>query len=57
MQAILDEAVAAYEDDEFWRGFSTGYDRLADDPGAWAEVQAERRSEASALADDLDDAS
>lgn len=54
MQAILDEAVAAYEEEEFWRAFTAGYDRLADDPEAWAEVTAERKGEASALSDGLD---
>jgi hypothetical protein len=54
MQAILDDAVAAYEEDEFWRAFDAGYDRLAGDEKAWAEVTAERDAEVSALTDGLD---
>ena len=54
MQVILEEAVAAYEEDQFWQAFTAGYDRLADNPEAWAEVSAERDAEASTLGDGLD---
>jgi predicted transcriptional regulator len=54
MQALLEEAVVAYEANAFWESFQAGYDRLADDADQWIEVEAERTGEASALADDLD---
>lgn len=54
MHSIVDDAVAAYEASEFWEMFATGYDRLAEDAAAWAQVQTERTAEAPALADDLD---
>ena len=55
MQAILDDAVAAYERSMFWASFEAGYDRLADHSGSWRDVEAERSGEANSLADDLDD--
>ena len=54
MQSIVDEAIAAYEANEFWRAFDAGYDELADDSQSWAQVQAEREKESSALTDGLD---
>lgn len=54
MQAIVEEAVAAYEANAFWESFDAGYGRLADDPEQWAEVGAERAGEAPTLSDDLD---
>lgn len=54
MQAILEQAVADYEANSFWESFSTGYDRLGDDADQWAEIEAERTGEQSALADDID---
>lgn len=54
MHAIVDDAVAAYESNEFWDSFNAGYDRLAADPERWADVEGERAGEASTLADDLD---
>lgn len=54
MQSVVDEAVAAYERDLFWREFIAGYERLADDEEAWRGVQAERRGEEGVLRDDLD---
>jgi predicted transcriptional regulator len=53
MQVIVDDAIAAYESTEFWRALAAGYDALAADSTNWAQLQAERDSEASALADDL----
>jgi hypothetical protein len=38
--------------DDFWQTFTAGYDRLAKDASAWAQVQVERASESPALADD-----
>ncbi|MBN9608532.1 MAG: hypothetical protein BGO26_19140 [Actinobacteria bacterium 69-20] len=54
IQTIVEDAVVAYEADVFWTAFDSGYQRLADDPEQWAEVQAERAGEAPALADHLD---
>jgi hypothetical protein len=31
MQAVLDDAVAAYEAEQFWRALDASYDRLAGD--------------------------
>ncbi len=55
MHAIVEDAVAAYETNAFWEAFDAGYQRLADDPEQWAEIQAERAGEALALTDDLDE--
>lgn len=53
MQSIVDEAVAAYAEEVFWREFIAGYERLAADDEAWQEVQAEREGEQTALRDGL----
>ena len=53
MQAILEEAVAAYEANAFWDEFNAGYERLVEKPNQWAEVQAERTGEAPTLVDDV----
>ena len=53
MQAIVDDAIAAYDANEFWQAFTDGYDKIAGDPQRWAETQDEREHEAPALADDL----
>ena len=45
--------MAAYERELFWRRLSDGYDALAENESAWAEVQAERDVEARSLGDDL----
>lgn len=54
MQTIVDEAIAAYATNEFWQAFTDGYEQLAGDPEASAQVQAERENEASVLTDQLD---
>lgn len=54
MQTIVDEAVLAYERAVFWDAFDEGYQRLADDPEAWADIQAERAAEAPAIRDSLE---
>jgi hypothetical protein len=54
MQAIVDEAVLEYARSRFWESFEGGYQRLADDPDAWAEVQDERKAEAAALLDNAE---
>jgi hypothetical protein len=54
MQAILDDAVAAYEATAFWDALESGYRHLAGDSAAWRAVADERRGEASALRDGVD---
>lgn len=51
IQQVLEEAVTAYERELFWRQLASGYDALADDPSGWAELQAERDSEAPTVRD------
>ncbi len=51
MQAVVDDAVAAYERLVFWESFEAGYAALADDPERWGEVTAERAVEEQALGD------
>lgn len=54
MQAIVEEALIAYERALFWESFESGYRRLAEDTQAWDEVQAERRGAEPALRDGLE---
>ena len=54
MSQVIDDAVAEYEQHVFWRVFEGGYARIAEDPAAGAEVEAERRGEAASLSDGLD---
>ena len=54
MQTVVERAIDAYEREIFWRRFREGYERLADDPEAWAEIQAERDFESASLRDGLD---
>ena len=54
MQAVVDEALIAYERGLFWESFEAGYARLADHSGEWDEIVAERRGEEQALADGLE---
>jgi predicted transcriptional regulator len=51
MQAVVDDAVAAYERLVFWDAFEAGYEVLSDDPEQWASVGAERAAEEQALGD------
>jgi predicted transcriptional regulator len=55
MQTIVDDAIAAYETNDFWQAFDGGYDALAnaDNPRSWDELAAEREGEAPSLTDDL----
>lgn len=43
-----------YGDDAFWRDFTDGYERLADDEPTWRDIESERRDEAGALRDGLE---
>jgi predicted transcriptional regulator len=54
MQAVVDDAVLAYERSLFWDSFEEGYRRLAADAEQWAEVQRERQAEAPTLRDGLE---
>jgi len=51
MQAVVEDAVLAYERSIFWDSFEQGYQRLATDHQQWADLQDERRAEAVALRD------
>lgn len=51
MTQLLDEAVDALERRVFFDSFSAGYEALRSDPAAWAEIEAERTTESSAVAD------
>lgn len=53
LQQVIEEAVIAYERELFWQQMAKGYEALAENEPAWAEVQAERAAEAGSLADDL----
>ena len=54
IQAVVDEALVAYERALFWESFDSGYRRLAEDPEEWNAVQEERRGEEPALRDGLE---
>jgi predicted transcriptional regulator len=54
MAQVLDDAVAEYERHIFWAEFADSYQRIADDPVAWEDVERERRGESAALQDGLD---
>ncbi len=54
MNVVLDEAVQAYERTVFWSELTRGYERVAADVEAGAEMEAERRGEAGALRDGLE---
>lgn len=51
MTQLLDEAADALERRLFFEEFSTRYDKLRDDPTAWAEIESERTAEAPSLRD------
>ena len=55
LQQVIEEAVVAYEREMFWQGFTEGYEALAEDPSAWADVQAERAGESPSLTDGVGD--
>ncbi len=48
------ENASESERELFWRAFSDGYERLANDPAAWAEIETEREADAPSLRDGLD---
>lgn len=54
MQQVVAEALEAYERALFWEALDAGYDRLAADPTASAEMAAELAGEAPALRDGLE---
>ena len=53
MQAVVDEALIAYERAIFWESFEAAYAGLADHAEEWNEIVAERCGEEQALADGL----
>jgi predicted transcriptional regulator len=54
MHTVVEHAVDAYERELFWTKFHEGYERLAADPDAWADIEAERAAEAPSLGDGID---
>jgi len=55
MQQVIEDAIEAYERELFFAQLAEGYDRLAGDERAWAEVEAERAGEGPTLRDDVGD--
>lgn len=51
MMRLVDEAADALEQRLFFEQLNAGYERLRNDPAAWAEIEAERATEAGALRD------
>lgn len=51
MVRLLDEAADALERRLFFDRFTSRYEELRVDSGAWAEIEAERTAEGSALRD------
>ena len=51
MSELLAEAADVLEQRQFFEEFSAGYQRLRENPGAWAEAEAERETEAATLMD------
>ncbi|MEX1271223.1 MAG: hypothetical protein WEB55_02090 [Acidimicrobiia bacterium] len=51
MTRVLDEAVEALERKFFFEAFNRRYEELRNEPGAWAEIEAERRAEDGAVGD------
>jgi hypothetical protein len=51
MMRLLDEAADALERRLFFERLSARYDELSREPTAWADIEAERSAEVSALAD------
>lgn len=54
IQAVVEEALVAYERALFWESFESGYRRLTEDPEKWNAAQQERRGEEPALRDGLE---
>ncbi len=54
IQAVVEEALVAYERALFWESFGSGYRRLAEDADEWDAVREERRGEEPALRDGLE---
>lgn len=53
VEQVVDDAVVGYERELFFTQLADGYATLAGDTQSWAQVQADRVGEASALADGL----
>jgi hypothetical protein len=52
MSQLVDDAAEALERQMFFDQLTSGYDGLRNDPGAWAEIEAERAIEGSTLRDE-----
>lgn len=53
MSELVEDAADALERRLFFDALTRRYAELSSDPAAWAEVEAERRAEEGAIADDL----
>ena len=53
MQAVLEKAVEAYRRTRLFQELDAAYGKLQEDPGAWADVEAERRIWDATLGDGL----
>ena len=51
---VLEDAVKAQYDRQFWDAVNAGYAAMRADPSAWAEVESERRLWENTLLDGLD---
>jgi hypothetical protein len=51
MTRVLDEAVDALERKIFFETVNRRYQELRNDPGAWDEIEVERRAEEGAVGD------
>ena len=55
LQQVIDEALVVYERELFWHQMSAGFEALAEDKAAWAEIEAEREAEGPGLGGGLRD--
>jgi hypothetical protein len=51
MTKVLDDAVEALERKVFFDTFNQRYQKLREDPEAWADIEQERRAEEGAVGD------
>jgi hypothetical protein len=51
MSQLVDDAAEALERQMFFEQLTRGYEKLRNDPAVWAEIEAERTVEGSAIRD------
>ena len=52
--ALIVDALAALEEQRFWKAFHAAYENIAQDPHRWKELSLERESETGVLKDGLE---